>query len=102
MKNEKKETAPLTGGPVDRSVRPTAWIGEGLLPITPEDLEKTRNREPGFATLYDTPLYAIPEGWQLVPKELTNNMVKDVARLGDAPIWEVYRVMLEAAPKPNV
>lgn len=37
-----------------------AWIGQGLLPLVPEELEKLKRWEPGTATLYDTPLYANP------------------------------------------
>jgi len=36
---------------------PVAWIGQGLEPLVPEDLDKLRLQEPGLSTLYDTPLY---------------------------------------------
>ena len=41
---------------------PEVFIGQGLIPIVPEDLMKLEKYEPGMATLYDTPLYSISEG----------------------------------------
>ena len=50
---------------------PVAFIGQGLKPIVPEDLEKLRKHEPGTATLYDTSLYAAP----VRTKDLTDDEV---------------------------
>ena len=41
----------------------------------------------------------VPEGWQVVPKEATQNMVK--ATGSGWHFSDVYRVMLAAAPKPE-
>ncbi|WP_412021498.1 hypothetical protein [Burkholderia cepacia] len=43
---------------------------------------------------------AIPGGWQLVPKELTEDMVATKRRLGDVDMWEMWKELLDAAPQP--
>ena len=55
---------------------PVAFIGQGLLPIVPEDLQKLRKHEPGTATLYDTPLYAAP----VRTKDLTDDEIEEIGK----------------------
>lgn len=45
------------------------------------------------------PAASIPDGWQLVPKELTDEMVDAKRRLGDVDVWEMWKALLEAAPQ---
>ena len=59
------------------------------------------HEQPGMEPLYLHPT-PIPEGWQLVPKEPTENMIKLVAYAERySGVYGIYKAMLAAAPKPE-
>ena len=84
---------------------PIAWIRESDLKLLNGDLDcclvsATRDftdRVPLY--LHPAP---IPEGWQLVPKEPTENMIKLGAYAERySGVYGIYKAMLAAAPKPE-
>jgi hypothetical protein len=96
-----------TAGPLEAPVRPLAWIRlcsdggyEGPIADCDKRMDEVRRGSGAW-----TPLYAIPDGWQLVPKVATQEM-SDAGRAafaagGSVPLAKVYRLMVAAAPTPN-
>lgn len=71
----------------------------------------TGNKWEGWIPLYTHPAPAIPEGWQLVPKEPTDEMLKAAShtdwnewdqQMPDEHYASLYKAILAAAPKVDV
>jgi hypothetical protein len=70
------------------------------------DVDEYGKWQPELGLIYARPQPAIPEGWQLVPKEPTKEMLCCVDGEADDPYvargraYSAYRSMLAAAPQP--
>ena len=100
----------VTGGDcyIDGHMDCFAWTtGEFTTPLYTHPQQTTTEKEwvDGLCPYCLGALNPIPEGWMLVPKEPTDEML-DAARKYDwdnptDPTWGgIYKVMLAAAPKP--
>lgn len=101
-------------GPVDVTVGPVAWaddaamqgrVGNCASAAAKEYWERSNWADRASAERLKHPLYAIPEGWQLVPKTPTPEMLTAGERESDseeATYETVFAAMLAAAPlTPN-
>lgn len=109
----KHETLPAQGS-VDVTVGPVAWADDAVLQGRIGNCASTAAKkywergdwvDKTRAERLKHPLYAIPDGWQLIPKEPTPEMLTAGERESDSEesTYEtVFFAMLSAAPKaPN-
>ena len=86
-------------GPVDVTVGPVAWakIFRGRTDLV---LGCAMQAEDAMELGW-VPLYAIPEGWALAPKEPTKEMMQAGFDVKGSHLYGLtYRAMLDAAPAP--
>ncbi|HIH6744523.1 TPA: hypothetical protein ACYRWO_000982 [Enterobacter hormaechei] len=87
-------------------VRPVMFIDGNLLPGDAEKLkaaieELNHSGEPTIMIAGDSPV--IPDGWVLVPKEATPEMINSAMRDNETgEVSEIYELMLAAAPQQEV
>lgn len=93
--------------PLEAAVRPLAWIrlcSDGCYEGPIADCDKRMDAARRASGAW-TPLYAIPEGWQLAPKEPTLDQcfagANAPAEDCDYSIPAIYKAMLEAAPNAD-
>ena len=109
------EQASIAAGPLEASVRPAVWVEPGHLKGQQECAARAGY---GMVVITNTaeaadkvPLYAIPDGWVLVPKQPTTDMLYAMAECDgyqrgdrDHPTlarWEDYWHMAMSALPPN-
>lgn len=92
-------------GRLERQVGPVAFLQTNGTARVLVDVSRPLDADDIALGWAQQPLYAIPEGWALVPKVATQEM-SDAGRAalaagGSVPLAKVYRLMVAAAPTPN-